>query len=296
MSQQTARTMKMKSSELYALRMEFERAAVTDFKGVADSIDRSIDEQFEETGKVPPADQLDMLAGILDYVAENIERVAQEREIINRTAEEWRKLEHEYVVRADFTLPDLIDMLLTEREAGRITREELQATRRKYRPCEHRFCLNYFVPNRKDQKYCDHKCRKAESNAVAEFKRTSKIYANGTYLPVFAYKDIRDKQEKENYEKHERLFEPATLELIGANKELEKYEEDGRRDRTNEERSLKSHRIDAAVKAAEERKPGAVQVKKMMAEEMDQYFREKYSERHLQLERKRAIKFEKTVG
>lgn len=289
MSQQPTRTIKIKSSKLYELRMKFERAAVTDFKGVSDSIEQSIEEQYTKTGAFPPAEQLDMLAGILDYVAENIEREALEKEIENRSAAEWRRLEYEHVTKADFTEPDLDDMLLTAVEQGKLTQEQAQEMRSKYKPCAHRFCLNVFMPARKDQTYCCPECRKAESNAVKEYRRTSQLYANGTYLPVYAYKDVRGRQAKQNYETHERLFAPDVLELVGAQKELKKYESSGKRNRKDEERKLKDYRLQKEVKRAESTEPSEVHVTKMTPEEIKKYFANKYTEDHLKRERQRAI-------
>lgn len=262
---------RMESKLLYDLRMKYERATVTDFKGVATSMELSITDHVKETGNIPPERQLQLMGDVLDYVAENIEREALEREIKTRTAEEWRKLEWEYVTRAEFSDMDMYDTIPKEEWA-------------KYRECKHRFCINVWKPRRKNQCYCDDRCRKSEEYAVKEFERTSKIYANGTYLPVYAYKEVRGKQEVEDYQKHERLFDPNILTRIQKRIEVVPHEGAQPRDREAEERKNRAGEIDSATKRAESVKPSAVVTMKVSPT----YLEDKYGKNKLENERKRA--------
>ncbi|UOQ86205.1 hypothetical protein [Gracilibacillus salinarum] len=196
--------------QVKGLKKQFQRANVTDFELVSDSIGRAL----EEADHHPKPEVLSDLGDILDYVAENLERQAQQREIETRTSADWRALEYQYVTKSTYTEPDLRDDLLLEVSTGTVTEAEAQATYDNYTDCKHRFCLNVFEPKHKSQSYCSPECRESEKYAIREFERTSNLYDNGTYLPVSAYKDIRLSQSEHEYRKHVRLFEADSLQLI----------------------------------------------------------------------------------
>lgn len=226
------------NNPLYDLRMKYERADVTD----VDGLNRDVEQYLDATDK-PSHKSLGIIAGIYDYVAENIER----EQYKHYTREQWAELERQYVYRAEFTQMDLYDMLMRKLERGKITREQYLEERRQFKPCKHRFCLNYFTPRRKDQRYCCEDCRKREDKATAEFERTSKIYAAGTYLPPTAYKEPRQLENERNYRKHERIFDPGILTEM----RLENETTSGKRDRANEERKQRSWHIKKEVKKYE---------------------------------------------
>ncbi|MEO2074849.1 MAG: hypothetical protein ABGX20_05580 [Bacillus sp. (in: firmicutes)] len=219
---------------LYQIRMKYQRANVTDKEG----LNRDA-KSFVKSKKVTPY-EFSILGSIYEHVSENIEREA----IKHRSAEEWRELERQHVVKASFTLPDLVDNLLRRLEKGSITREQLEAERRKYRPCKHRFCLNYFIPQRKDAVFCCRDCKEREKKAIAYFKKTAQIFDNGTYLPPTAYKVSHREELEKDYRKHERLFEDEALMLIADDL-------DDRVDRKNNERNLRSWRIEEEVKGGQ---------------------------------------------
>jgi hypothetical protein len=236
--------MDRKNDKLYDIRMKYERAGVFG----ASELNAEI-EAYLKDAKMTPV-KFDIIGGIYSHIAENVEREQYKR----YTREEWKALERQYVHCAEFTLPDLIDCLLTMLEKGKITREQLGEKREQFKGCEHRFCLNYFKSRRKDQRFCCEDCRKREHDAVSEFERTSKIYAAGTYLPPSAYKETRQAEKDKGYRKHERIFEPNKVVLIGdneQNKALERANGNGKRNRKNEERRLKRWRLDEEVKSYE---------------------------------------------
>jgi hypothetical protein len=222
-------------NNLYRIRMKYQRANVTDATGLNQAA-----RSFLASKKASPY-ELSILGGIYEHVSENIERES----IKYRSAEEWRELERQYVVKSSFTLPDLVDNLLTRLERGRITREQLEAERKQYRPCKHRFCLNYFIPQRKDAVFCSRDCKERERKALDEFVKTSKIFDNGTYLPPTAYKVSHREDLEKEYRKHERVFENEALMLILDG------EDDDRTDRKNDERKLRSWRIEEEIKGGQ---------------------------------------------
>ncbi|MEC1157566.1 hypothetical protein [Cytobacillus horneckiae] len=224
--------MKRANSPLYDLRMEYERANQID----VEALNRDVNSYLEKE-PAPSTTKLALLGGIYFMVGENIEREA----IKQRTRAEWAELERQYVHKSSFTLPDLVDNLLTRLERGKITREQYSAERKKFKPCEHRFCLDYFIPRRKDQKFCSNDCRKREHESLANFKKA------GTYLPPSAYSEARQAEKDDAYFKHERLFEPKTLLEIGAKAETYK----GYRDRETEERRSRASSIEKEAKLYE---------------------------------------------
>lgn len=211
---------------------KYKRAGVTDYesanKAISDYIDKS-ETPLKEW-------QLDLFAGVLDYVAENIEREAPK----TRSAAEWRELERQYVVKSDFTITDLVAYLLRRLEKKRITREQYSQERRKFKPCKHRFCLNYYIPRRNNQEFCSRDCKEREKRALKEFEKTSKVYENGTYLPPTAYKTLRQAELEHLYRKHERKFGPVILTEIMVEDEM--YA--GKRDKAKEERKNRSWKIE----------------------------------------------------
>lgn len=223
-----------KSNQLYKIRMKYQRSEVTDVDGLQKETANYL------ADNKPSPFELGILGGIFEYVSENIERDS----IKCRSAEEWRALERQHVIKSSFTLPDLVDNLLRRLERGRITREQLEVERRQYKPCNHRFCLNYFIPQRKDAVYCSRDCKEREKQARAEYVRTSNLFDNGTYLPPSAYKVSHREDLEREYRQRERLFEPETLLEISSKQELEV----GKRDRATEERKLRAWLIDEEVK------------------------------------------------
>ena len=211
--------------------MKYERAGATDSEALVRDTEATI------ASKKPTAYELSLMAGIFEYVAENKEA----EQIRNRSREEWAELERRYVARAEFTLPDLVDNLLRRLEKGRISRQQVSEERRKYVACKHRFCLNYFVPRRSNQIYCDRKCQELEKQTYKDYIRS------GTYLPAAAWKPQHAVEKERDYRKHERIFESGTLTLIADNKATE----DGRSKRSIKERKNRKRDIDLAVKQGE---------------------------------------------
>jgi hypothetical protein len=209
---------------LYDIRMKYERSGVKDINGLNRDVMRYLDK------KKPSEYSLDILAGIYDFIAENIER----EQYKHYTRDQWEDLERQYVYRADFTQMDLYDMLMNQLERGKITRDQYRKERRKFKPCKHRFCLNYFTPRSKKHRFCCEDCRKRENDALKQFEITSQIYAAGTYLPPSVYKDIRQSEKDQNYRKYERLFEDP---------EIIKEGYAGKRGRVTEERKHREWRI-----------------------------------------------------
>jgi hypothetical protein len=214
---------------------KYKRAGVTDYE----SANQAITEYIDKSEGPLKTWQLDLFAGVLDYVAENIEREAPK----TRSADEWRELEHQYIVKADFTLTDLVDYLLRRLKKGRITREQYSEERRQFKPCKHRFCLNYYRPQRTNQEFCPRDCKEREKRALKEFEKTSKIYENGTYLPPSTYKTLRQAELEHLYRKHERKFDPVILTELMAEDEM--YT--GKRDKAKEERKNRSWKIEKEV-------------------------------------------------
>lgn len=233
------------NSQLYTIRMKYERAGVTDIDELNCEVER-----YLSTTSNPSKKSLDIIAGIYDFVAENIEREKYK----HYSRDQWAELERQYVHRADYTLPDLVDDLLTLLEQGKITREQYREVRRSYKPCKHRFCLNYYEQRRKDHAFCCEDCRKREHDAINEYERTSKIYTAGTYLPPTAYKDTRQGEKEHAYRKHVRIFEPDIAVIIGdreQNNALERKDGNGKRNRKNEERRLRQWRVEKEAESYE---------------------------------------------
>jgi hypothetical protein len=230
-----------KINKLYAIRMKYQRANVTDIDGLNRDVEKLL------MHKKPTSYEFDILGGIFEFVSENKERA----NLKHRTDAEWRELERQHVVKADWTLPDLVDNLLRRLEKGKITRQQLEVERHQYKPCKHRFCLNYFIPQRRNAVFCSRDCKEREKQARDEFVRTSKIFDNGTYLPPTAYKLTHREELERAYEGRERLFEQNIVMKIAAKKELREYEYDGKRDRVTEERNLRRWRIDEEVKGGQ---------------------------------------------
>ncbi len=220
------------------LKKKYERATVTDFKKVASALKSTIDDGLKN-GDVIDAKQLYEMGNILDHVAENIERDIEEREAQERTAEEWRRMEYEYARVS----PGRYSMHTIEQLV------EYDAS--KYRECEHRFCINAFMPPRKNAKYCSDTCKKAEAASIQEHKRTSKKYANGTYLPVAAYLSNRESYEQSQYEEHERLFEPTVLAMIQSEKLGEKSPTAERKEQISRSRQIKEQTEQKEAKSGE---------------------------------------------
>ncbi|MFB5932983.1 hypothetical protein ACE8FZ_06675 [Peribacillus frigoritolerans] len=221
-----------KNNPVYDLRMKHERASSMDPNVLNEDVNK-----YLETN-TPSEYEVSILAGLYDMVAENIERA----NIRNRTAEEWRALEGQYIHGPEnsiFTQPDLEDWYLTKLENGKIDRAEYEAEVGKFKECDHRFCINVFIPKRVKQRFCCADCRKREDASLKQYEFTKAMYANPTYLPVSAYKDVRESEKEKAYRKHERSFDPQVMTEIIVEKESNR----GIRDRATEERRNRANDI-----------------------------------------------------
>jgi len=185
-------------SQLNRLRMKHRRAGRVDVEALHEDTGAFLME-YEPSESVKHGEdyELEILADVWAFVAENIERKQEAEKWASYTRADWAQLEYEYVERSEYTESDLFDDILTKYERGVITADEAQAKAKEYRECDYRFCLNVFKPGRRNQWYCDADCRKREANAKIRFKQT------GTYLPAHVYKDNRDDTSQENYEDNE---------------------------------------------------------------------------------------------
>nr|WP_144922355.1 hypothetical protein [Paenibacillus bovis] len=218
-----------KNNKLYDIRMKYQRADITDIDGLNESLE----------GYEPTTYEQDIIGEIYDHVSENIER----EEIANRTPADWAELELNYVAKSIFPLSDLVGWLLDRYEAGEITRAELKEIRWSFKPCKHRFCLDYFKPRRKDQIYCSEECRKLEDASIKDFERT------GTYLPPTAYKSPRKEERERRYRERERIFDPHVLTEV-----LTEVEDvGGKRNRAKEERAKRADEIEKESKKYSEK-------------------------------------------
>jgi len=199
------KTVKIDKQVMYKLRMKYQRAKVTDIQTLNHALETQLAAIVKQDAK-PAKYQLDIMGEMLDFVIENIEREEEEKAAKERSSEEWRRMEYEYQRVAD----GYYSMFTIEALAERDDRIKIES----YRECSHVFCINAFRPRRKNQAYCSDECRKKEHDAQKEFTRTSKIYANGTYLPTSAYLSNRGKTEQEKYEAHELLFEAEPLQRM----------------------------------------------------------------------------------
>ncbi|MFC0300138.1 hypothetical protein ACFFIS_04780 [Virgibacillus soli] len=233
-----------KKMTLYKLRMKHRRARRVDVEQLRQDTDAYLAEN------TPSKNEIDILADTWAFVAENIER----EEWKTYTREDWEELERQHVERAYYTKPDLFDDILTKYERGLFTADEAQAYAKRYRKCKYRFCENVFKPTRKNQWYCPKStCRSMEANAKIRFKKT------GTYLPPYAYKDIREDTSQKNYEKYEIAFD---MEESAGMFARFKYKEEcgGKRDRAREDMNDIAHykqnkEIDAETQVIRHYKP-----------------------------------------
>lgn len=201
------RSIKVDQKVLYKLRTKFQRAKVTDASALIDALNVSLDAIREQDAK-PRQQDIEVMADMLDMVMENIEREQEERAARERSADEWRQMEYEYATVRD----GMYSMTTIE------ALPEYDET--KYRECAHRFCITAFKPRRKNAMYCSDECRRKEFKSIKEFERTSKLYANGTYLPIGAYMTNRDKYSNELYQENEVVRQPATITIMQDRKEV----------------------------------------------------------------------------
>ena len=216
-------------SQLNRLRMKHRRAGRVDVEALHEDTGAFLMEyETSESVKHGEDYELEILADVWTFVAENIERKQEAEKWASYTRADWAQLEYEYVERSEYTEQDLFDDILTEYENGIITADEAQAKAKQYRKCLYRFCLNVFKPGRKDQRYCPGKdCRKRESNAKIRYEKS------GTYLPTSAYKDNRYDTEQENYEKMEVAVDMhENIEMLERHQLKDK--QGGKRDRQRE--------------------------------------------------------------
>lgn len=168
----------------------------------------------------PPMTTLEGATWLIDYNAMQLLARYEEEEIRTRSAKEWRMLEREYVQSAAFTIMDLYDKFKTDLEVkgSTLTWEDYRIERRKFRTCKCKFCINVFPVEdgsryfkkrvrRSDSLYCSARCKQMQMDANKEYKRTSEIYENGTYLPVYAYKDTTEEHDRRELEKWEVAME-----------------------------------------------------------------------------------------
>ncbi|MFP7479472.1 hypothetical protein [Terribacillus saccharophilus] len=164
----------------------------------------------------PPLTTLEGATWLIDYNAMQLLARYEDFEIESRSAKEWRMLEREYVKRADYTIMDFYDDFRTAMEVpgSALTWVDYRRERKKLRKCKCKFCLNYFPieegsmfirkrVRRSDSLYCTAGCKQMQMDANKEFRRTSEIYENGTYLPVYAYKTTTEDHERREMEKWE---------------------------------------------------------------------------------------------
>lgn len=193
------------------LRMKHRRANKTDVEQLRRDTEEYLAANYaipqEKKIKTGEDKNLEILADVWEFVAENIEREAWK----SYTREQWEELERQYVEKTDYTEPDLFDDILTRYENDEITADEARAEAARYRKCQYRFCENVFIPSRKDKWYCSVDCRKREWEAKDRFEKT------GTYLPPEAYKPNRYDTNAENYEEHEIAFNLSEVGHDGEN-------------------------------------------------------------------------------
>lgn len=173
-------------------------------------------------------------ANLLDGMAERLEREAQEAEIRQRTAREWRLLERGYIVRSRYTLLDFYDDYVTMIEDGDHTWANYTAERKRWRKCKHRFCLNVFPTDkdhfhqqragaawngrhkRKDSRFCCDACRTEHRDAVKQYRRTASMYDNPTYLPQAIINDELklDASKDRAFRRNEITYEADNVESL----------------------------------------------------------------------------------
>ncbi|MGX9136164.1 hypothetical protein ACWV26_17750 [Rummeliibacillus sp. JY-2-4R] len=245
------------------LKRHYTHAGMTDFEELAQQVEIEIEKALASNAEADHINkgQLEIFGAMLDSVALNLEREAEMLEIQERSAEEWRQLEYEYAK----VKPGGYSMFTLEH----IKQPHIFA---KYQECAHRFCITGFRPANGKQKYCCPECAEAEKNARKEFKRTSKLYVNGTYLPVYAYKTRTQQHMDELYKEHERVFG------IGVQERMTKTS------RASRERAIRKQQIDREVCKA-----GASEVITYKLSEMtDAEIKEKFGDSFLNEIRKKA--------
>lgn len=232
------KTLRVDSNLLYKLQMKYQRSQVTAYEDLSGAISTQLDKIVEQ-GSKPDEYQLETMTSMLDFVIENIEREREEQAAKERSADEWRKMEYEFAT-------------VREGKYSMLTIEALPMfDETKHRECAHRFCITGFIPPRKNAMYCSEQCRKKEHASVKEFERTSKVYANGTYLPITAYMSNRSSYLEELYMEHELLFDSETLQLI-ANANSDEDEYDPTSKAANRERRMRESTIDYQVRLGKE--------------------------------------------
>jgi len=265
----TGMTVKVDKEVLYKLRMKYQRAKVTDITALNMALETQLTAIVNKDAK-PDQVQLDIMGEMLDFVIENIEREEEEKAAMERTSEEWRRMEYEYQRVADGYYSMFTIEALSEKDEYYNVKN--------YRECSHIFCINAFKPKRKNQTYCSDACRKKEHEAQQEYKRTSKIYANGTYLPKSAYLTNRDKTEQEKYMEHERLFDEETLQMV-YNDSDDEYDPTAKA--ANRERRTRSASIDNATEAGKNKHGEVITYKlsEMTPKEIEKTFGDSFIKR-----------------
>ena len=250
---QGVQQLEVKGSTLYDIRTKYQRAENTDAEGLVAALKVSIDK------KKPSMYEQEIMSDILGHVAENIERMQEEKAARERSAEEWRQMEYEYA---------------TVRE-GKYSMTTIEALpgydETQYIECAHRFCITAFIPKRKNAIYCCEECRKKEHQSNKEYDRTSSVYANGTYLPVSAYMSTRASYRELQYMEHERLFDEETLQLI-ANADADEFDPTAKA--ANRERRMRESTTDYQVRLGKENPCPVTTYKlsEMSAEEIEKTF------------------------
>lgn len=212
-------TMKLSDTPtLGDIQRKYNRAGVKDVEGLREDTEEYLDKTVNVDCKT-----VSLLAGVWSMVGENLERDAWKL----YTREQWAELERQHVEFASFTVPDLLDNVLSRLERGRITQEEAHEELGSAKICDYEFCLNVFKPRRANQRFCCRNCKERQKEAVKRFERTN------TFLPEYVYKENRDHTDEQNYRRREKAFN--TDAITSVLEPFERNRENGyKRDRKRE--------------------------------------------------------------
>lgn len=217
------RPKRMKATHAVAYTKEIPKKTVNDL-----SIHTNVQDRLLSKA---PLDTIEGITNLLNFNAEYVIRKQEENEIRNRTAEEWRKLEREYVVSSNYTLMDFYDdyKSLIETKGSVLTWADYTEERKKWRQCRHRFCLEIFPikkdnfkgmkPRKADSLYCCGEHNEKEKYARECYAETSKIYRAGTFLPANVYQTKLERYSDELYMENEVAIEPNNLQEIRIKRE-----------------------------------------------------------------------------
>jgi hypothetical protein len=178
----------------------------------------------DTTLRKAPITTLEGIGNLLNFNAEYLERIHKREEIKRRSAQEWRKLEREYVYRSDFTITDLYSDFKDLIEDGVATWEDYREERKKWRGCKHRFCLNMFPIDKDNFKgfkkrpinseYCCCDCKQKEMDARKRYKDSAEFLDNPTYLPKWFYSEVTEDWREKKRQAIEVSVEAVKLESL----------------------------------------------------------------------------------